>query len=139
MTDPRNLQRFVDAQAPVYPRVCDELRGGCKEGHWTWFIFPQVAGLGSSEMAQRFAISSIDETRAFLEHPILGPRLRECAGLVGQVEGRSARQIFGGVDEMKFRSSMTLFASAAPGKSVFEECLEKFFGGQKDRATLDRL
>jgi uncharacterized protein (DUF1810 family) len=139
MTDPHNLQRFVDAQTPVYPQVCDELRGGCKQGHWMWFIFPQVAGLGSSEMARRFAIASLDEARAYLEHPILGPRLRECARLVCQVEGRSARQMFGGVDEMKFRSSMTLFAKAAAGQSVFEECLEKFFGGQRDPATLDRL
>src|SRR5271165_7208327 len=109
MTDPFNLQRFVEAQAPVYHEVCRELRAGRKESHWMWYVFPQIAGLGQSPTSVRFAISSLGEARAYLAHPVLGPRLRECAEFVLEVEGGTAREIFGSIDEVKFRSSMTLF------------------------------
>src|SRR5271165_6736305 len=123
MTDRFDLQRFVKAQAPVYARVCAELRAGRKESHWMWFIFPQIAGLGRSPTSVLYALSSLDEAKAYLAHPVLGARLRECAKLVLDVEGRTARQIFGPVDEMKFRSSMTLFMKAAPDELVFAKCL----------------
>jgi uncharacterized protein (DUF1810 family) len=139
MSDRFDLQRFVDAQAPVYRRVCEELRAGRKESHWMWFIFPQIAGLGASPTSIKFAIASLDEASAYLAHPILGQRLRECAKLVLDAEGRTARQIFGSIDEMKFRSSMTLFMKAAPEEPLFAECLERFFGGAPDPATLERL
>jgi uncharacterized protein (DUF1810 family) len=139
MTDRFNLQRFVDAQEPVYEQVCRELRAGRKQSHWIWYIFPQIAGLGMSPTSLRFAISSLKEASAYLAHPTLGPRLTECAGLVLDVEGRTAREIFGPVDEMKFRSSMTLFAKAAPNRDAFERCLEKYFAGAPDPATLARL
>ncbi len=139
MSDPVNLQRFVDAQAPVYARVCDELRAGRKESHWMWFIFPQIAGLGRSPTSVFYAISSVDEARAYLAHPVLGARLREGAKLVLDAEGKTARQIFGPVDEAKFRSSMTLFMKAAPDEPLFAECLRKFFGGEVDPATLENL
>ncbi len=136
MADAYDLQRFVDAQKPLYERVISELRAGSKQSHWMWFIFPQIAGLGRSPTAVRFAVASLDEARAYLAHPILGPRLRECAKLTLDVEGKSAREIFGPVDEMKFRSSMTLFARAAPDEPLFAQCLEKYFGGVPDPATL---
>jgi uncharacterized protein (DUF1810 family) len=139
MADPFNLERFVDAQTPVYERVSRELRGGRKESHWMWFIFPQIAGLGQSAMSIRFAIASLDEAKAYLADPILGPRLRECARLALDVEGRTARDIFGSIDEMKFRSSITLFAQAAPEEGVFQRCIDKYFVGQPDPATLARL
>jgi uncharacterized protein (DUF1810 family) len=139
MADGFDLQRFVDAQAPVYGRVCDELRSGGKRSHWMWFIFPQIAGLGHSPMAQRYAISSLAEARAYLEHPILGPRLRECTRLVLSVEGRSARQILGPPDDMKFRSCLTLFGRAAPDEPLFHEALEQYFGGGEDPLTAQRL
>jgi uncharacterized protein (DUF1810 family) len=133
------LQRFVDAQARVYEEVRRELRAGRKESHWMWFIFPQIAGLGQSAMSIRFAVASLDEARAYLAHPVLGPRLRECAETVASVEGRTAREIFGPVDEMKFRSSMTLFARAGTGEDMFQRCLDKYFAGAPDPATLERL
>ena len=139
MTDRFDLQRFVEAQARVYAQVCEELRAGRKESHWMWFVFPQIAGLGQSPTSVRFAISSLDEAKAYLAHPVLGPRLRECAKLALDVEGRTARQIFGPVDEMKFRSSMTLFMKAAPDEPLFAKCLETFFGGRPDPATLEKL
>jgi uncharacterized protein (DUF1810 family) len=139
MEDAFDLERFVDAQAPVYERVRRELEAGRKESHWMWFIFPQIAGLGQSPMSIRFAIASLDEARAYLAHPILGRRLSECAGLVLDVDGRTARAIFGPIDEMKFRSSMTLFAQAAPNEDVFQRCLDKYFAGKPDPATLARL
>jgi uncharacterized protein (DUF1810 family) len=139
MPDPFNLERFIDAQAPVYERVRRELEAGRKESHWMWFIFPQIAGLGQSAMSVRFAIPSLAEASAYLAHPILGPRLRECARLVLEVEGTTAADIFGPLDAMKFRSSMTLFAKAGPEKTLFSECLEKFFGGQSDPVTLEKL
>ncbi|HET6619917.1 MAG TPA: DUF1810 domain-containing protein [Dongiaceae bacterium] len=134
-----DLQRFVEAQAPVYGRVCDELRSGGKRSHWMWFIFPQIAGLGHSAMAQRYAISSLAEARAYLEHPILGPRLRECTRLVLSVEGRSAREILGQPDDMKFRSCLTLFTRAAPDDLLFRDALEQYFGGVEDPLTVQRL
>ena len=137
--DPFDLQRFVDAQARVYDTVLGELRDGRKRSHWMWFVFPQLRGLGSSPTAVRFAISSIDEARAYLAHELLGPRLRECTGLVATIDGRSAEEIFGWPDDMKLRSSMTLFARAADDNAAFVEVLEKFYGGEEDSATLARL
>lgn len=139
MDDPYRLQRFVDAQQGSFDRACEELRSGEKRSHWMWYIFPQIAGLGHSEMAQRYAISSLEEARAFLEHPVLGPRLCECSRLAAAVNGRSIGQIFGYPDDMKFHSSMTLFAQAATDKRIFEECLRKYFGGKPDEATLRQL
>jgi uncharacterized protein (DUF1810 family) len=137
--DLHHLQRFVDAQNSVYERVCSELRKGRKQSHWIWFIFPQIKGLGSSATAARFAISSREEAAAYLEHPILGPRLRECTRLVTLVEGRSLNQIFGSPDDLKFRSSMTLFAQVAADNQIFLDALEKYCGGEFDGLTLDRL
>ncbi|MGB5080613.1 MAG: DUF1810 domain-containing protein [Burkholderiales bacterium] len=139
MNDPFDLQRFVEAQAPVYERVCPELRAGRKQSHWMWFVFPQIEGLGSSAMARRFAITSREEAAAYLAHPMLGPRLIECTRLVNLIEGRSIAQIFGSPDDMKFRSSMTLFARVAPQIPVFAEALEKYFQGKPDSLTLERL
>lgn len=135
-TDLYDLQRFVDAQASLYAQVCAELRDGRKQSHWMWFIFPQIAGLGHSEMARRYAISSRAEALAYLAHPILGPRLLDCTRLVNQIEGRTAREIFGSPDDMKFRSSMTLFAAATSDNAVFKEALQKYFGGIGDSLTL---
>ena len=137
--DPFDLQRFVDAQEPIYGTVIEELTAGRKRSHWMWFIFPQLRGLGSSPTAVRFAISSVDEARAYLDHELLGARLRECAGLVARIEGRSAEEIFGWPDDMKLRSSMTLFAHAANDNAEFVAVLEKFYGGEEDPATLARL
>jgi uncharacterized protein (DUF1810 family) len=139
MNDPYNLQRFVDAQKPVFEQVCSELREGCKKSHWMWFIFPQIKGLGHSETARTFAISSREEAQAYLNHPILGPRLRECSRLVTLVEGRSARQIFGSIDALKFRSSMTMFASVTSDNGVFTDALQKYFGGDVDSLTVEKL
>jgi uncharacterized protein (DUF1810 family) len=139
MSDPYDLQRFVDAQNPVYDKVRAELREGRKKSHWMWFIFPQIAGLGSSPMARRFAISSLSEAAAFLEHPILGPRLAECTRLVNLIEGRPIGQIFGYPDDLKFLSSMTLFARASADNQVFVDALQKYFAGEFDPATLARL
>ena len=139
MPDPYNLQRFLSAQAPVIEQARAELRAGCKRGHWMWFVFPQLAGLGRSDMARRFAIASLDEARAYASHEILGPRLRECAALAVAVEGRAIGEIFGSPDDLKFHSSMTLFARAAPQEPVFREALRKYFAGVEDRATVERL
>jgi len=138
-SDPYDLQRFVDAQGRVYDTVVVELRGGRKRSHWMWFVFPQLRGLGSSPTAMRFAISSIDEARAYLDHELLGARLRECAGLVTRIHGRTAEEIFGWPDDMKLRSSMTLFARAADDNADFVAVLDKFYGGEEDPATLARL
>jgi uncharacterized protein (DUF1810 family) len=137
--DPYDLQRFIKAQDPVYAEVCAELRNGRKESHWIWFIFPQLRGLGHSPMADKFGIASRQESEAYLEHPILGPRLRECSRLVNLVEGRSIHQVLGSPDDMKFKSSMSLFASIAPEEHVFREALRKYFGGELDHLTLERL
>ena len=136
MTDPIRLQRFVDAQAGVHAAALAELESGRKRTHWMWFVFPQLAGLGSSAMAQRYAISGVEEARAYLAHPVLGPRLREAAAAVNAVEGRSIHDIFGSPDDLKFRSSMTLFSEAAPDGAVFREALAKYFGNEPDPATL---
>ena len=139
MTDPYNLQRFVDAQKEVYEQVCSELRGGQKSSHWMWYIFPQLEGLGSSWTASKYAISSLVEAKAYIEHPALGPRLRECTRLANAIEGRSAQQIFGYVDALKFRSSMTLFERATKDNEPFTQALTKYYSGNPDRLTLDRL
>jgi len=138
MTDPFDLQRFLDAQAPIYPRVVDELRRGQKQTHWMWFVFPQLAGLGHSAMAQRFAIGSREEAVAYLGHGVLGPRLRECTALVTAVEGRTAREILGSPDDVKFQSSMTLFG-AVSSDPEFSAAIAKFYGGKPDQRTLDLL
>ena len=137
--DPFDLQRFVNAQEPQVEIVRQELRKGEKESHWMWYFFPQIAGLGYSPTAQRFAITSRKEAEAYLKHPVLGPRLRELTQLVTTVEGRSAVQIFGKVDALKFRSSMTLFANATPDNTIFIRALEKFYGGEPDPSTLELL
>ncbi len=129
------LNRFVDAQAPVIERVRAELWAGRKTSHWMWFVFPQVAGLGFSAMSRTYAINSLDEARAYLAHPILGPRLRECVDLVLAAEGRSAHAIFGSPDDMKLRSCLTLFAQAADDP-LFETALARYFDGVSDKATL---
>jgi uncharacterized protein (DUF1810 family) len=134
-----DLERFVDAQAGVYERVCGELRAGRKQSHWMWFVFPQIRGLGSSEMAVRYAISSLEEAKAYLRHDVLGVRLRECAGILVGVQGRTVEEIFGYPDDLKFHSSMTLFAKAAEEEGVFQEALGKYFGGAMDGGTLERL
>lgn len=139
MADPFNLQRFVDAQRPVYDQVVHELRQGDKRTHWMWFIFPQIQGIGSSPTAQHYAISGIDEARSYLLHPVLGQRLRECTEIVNGLEGRSLDDIFGYPDNLKFRSSMTLFQAAAEDGAVFERALRKFCGGEMDPLTLARL
>lgn len=133
------LQRFVDAQQPVYEAVLNELRAGRKRSHWMWFIFPQISGLGHSATAQTFAVSSLAEAGAYVEHPTLGSRLRECSALVASIEGRSVQEIFDYPDDLKFHSSMTLFAQAAPQEPIFAACLQKYFGGQPDPLTIARL
>ncbi|TCK39199.1 uncharacterized protein (DUF1810 family) [Paraburkholderia sp. BL8N3] len=140
MSDPHDLQRFVDAQQPVFDQVRAELQAGRKRTHWMWFVFPQIEGLGSSAMARHYAIASRAEAEAYLGHPVLGPRLRELTRIVNDMQDRSAGQIFGYPDDMKFHSSMTLFAqcAGASGKE-FDEALAKYFGGRADTATLDRL
>jgi uncharacterized protein (DUF1810 family) len=137
--DPFDLERFVAAQRPVYDDVVEELRRGRKTSHWIWFIFPQIAGLGQSSMSRRYAIGSLAEAEAYLEHPILGPRLRESATLLLEAPGSTAEEILGPIDARKLRSSMTLFHRAAPQEPVFAEVLARFFGGLPDSATDDLL
>jgi uncharacterized protein (DUF1810 family) len=139
MRDPYDLQRFVEAQAPVYERALAELRAGRKESHWMWFVFPQIAGLGHSAMAQHYAISDMNEARAYLEHELLGPRLHEYAQAMLLHSDRSARQILGSPDDVKLRSSMTLFTTVAPDQAIFRQVLDTFFDGEADPATLSRL
>ncbi len=134
-----DLQRFVSAQAGCYDSVLAELRAGSKRSHWMWFVFPQIRGLGRSPTAQHYAIDSLQEARDYLAHPVLGPRLRECAALVAGTTDRSAEQIFGAIDAMKLRSSMTLFHHADPGEDTFTRVLDQFFGGQPDPATEQRI
>jgi uncharacterized protein (DUF1810 family) len=134
-----DLARFVEAQQGVYDAVLSELRAGRKRSHWMWFIFPQIRGLGHSSTAQLYAISGLDEAVAFLDHPILGRRLRECTTLVNALSSSSAREVFGSPDDLKFRSSMTLFAHAAIDNAVFLQALEKYFGSALDPLTLQRL
>ena len=139
--DPYDLQRFVAAQdaGGTYDRAAAELRAGRKTSHWMWFVFPQIAGLGHSLMARRYAIASLDEARAYLAHPLLGARLRECAALVAAVEARPLRAILGSPDDLKFHSSMTLFALAGGDQPVFAQALDKYFAGALDLATLGIL
>lgn len=134
-----DLTRFVDAQARVYDTVLEELRAGRKRSHWMWFVFPQLRGLGSSPTADRYGIYSLQEARAYLDHAVLGPRLRECVALVNAVEGRSAEQIFGWPDDLKLRSSVTLFAHATHDNQDFLALLDKYYGGEQDPLTLARL
>jgi uncharacterized protein (DUF1810 family) len=134
-----DLSRFVDAQARVYDDALNELRAGRKTSHWMWFVFPQIAGLGRSPTARQYAIASLAEAEAYAAHPVLGERLRESARVLTELEGRSAEQVFGGLDALKLRSSMTLFARAAPDEPLFSDVLEHFFGGEEDPATLERL
>jgi uncharacterized protein (DUF1810 family) len=139
MTHNYNLQLFLDAQEPVYDTVLAELRAGRKSSHWIWFIFPQIKGLGHSAMAQQFAIGSLEEAKAYLQHPILGPRLRACTQLVLDVNGRSAEEIFGYPDHLKFRSCMTLFLTAATDNALFKATLLKYFDSQPDQMTMNVL
>lgn len=136
MKDPFALERFVMAQGPVYDQVLAELRNGRKTSHWMWFVFPQMIGLGTSPMAEKYAISSLEEASAYLDHPILGPRLWECCEILMATEGLSADDIFGYPDVLKLRSSMTLFSKAAPAPNIFGGILEKYFGGEPDPGTL---
>ncbi|OJZ74145.1 calpastatin [Mycobacterium paraffinicum] len=138
-SDPFDLQRFVDAQAPVYRNVVEELRAGRKRSHWMWFVFPQLRGLGGSPTAVHYGISSLDEARAYLRHGLLGPRLRECARLVNEVQGRSVGDIFGSPDDLKLRSSMTLFTHATDDNGDFVALLDKYYDGRQDALTLERL
>ena len=138
ISDPYDLDRFVRAQAPDYERALSELRAGKKKSHWMWYIFPQVEGLGQSAMSVRYAINSAAEALAYLEHPLLGPRLRECAAVVRDIVGRSALEIFGSPDDLKLRSSATLFA-AVSNDNVFEQVLQKYFDGERDKETLRRI
>jgi len=139
--DSFDLERFVAAQNPIYAAVAAELRVGRKQSHWMWFVFPQIAGLGASDMARRYAISSLDEARAYLAHTVLGQRLRECTALVLEVKDKSADDIFGYPDNLKFHSCMTLFCHAAPEdtETVFRDALDRFFDGKQDKQTLARL
>jgi len=134
-----DLERFVVAQDVVWPAVLAELAAGTKRSHWMWFVFPQIAGLGHSATARHYALGSLDEAQRYLADPRLGARLRECTDLVLAVRGRSAHAIFGSPDDLKFRSSMTLFAQAAPGERRFAEAIERFFAGEPDAATLRLL
>jgi uncharacterized protein (DUF1810 family) len=137
MTDPHDLDRFVAAQdaGGTYQRAVAELRAGYKRGHWMWFVFPQVAGLGQSPTSRRYAISSLAEARAYLRHPVLGPRLIECAEILAGTVGRTAEQIFGGIDATKLRSSMTLFRLADPGQPAFGQVIDLYFDGVADPLT----
>jgi len=144
MNDPHDLARYVEAQAHCYQRVLEELAAGEKTSHWMWFIFPQLRGLGMSSTARRFGLSGLEEARAYLAHPLLGARLRECTRLVLAVQGRSAHEIFGSPDDLKLRSCLTLFAQAAapspaPDTRVFGEALAKYYGGEPDPRTLELL
>jgi uncharacterized protein (DUF1810 family) len=137
-SDPFDLHRFVEAQEGVYPRALAELKAGRKQSHWIWFVFPQIAGLGASAMNRRYAIGSLEEAVAYLEHPLLGPRLRECIDAVNALQHTNARRIFG-PDDVKFRSSLTLFHRAAPQESRFADALARYFAGEQDNRTLQLL
>ena len=139
MTTQFHLDRFVDAQNRVYSDVCAELAAGEKTSHWMWFVFPQIRGLGTSSTALRYAIASAEEASAYWLHPVLGPRLRHCAELVLAVRGRTAFQIFGTPDDLKFRSSMTLFAHAVPDEPLFRRALTRYFAGRDDARTVALL
>jgi uncharacterized protein (DUF1810 family) len=136
MTGEHDLQRFVDAQEPIYPRALEEIRRGAKRTHWMWFIFPQLKGLGRSAMAQRYAIASVDEAKAYLDHPVLGARYVECVSTLQDLIGHDAVAVFGEVDAVKLRSSLTLF-EAASGNALFGAALSRWFGGERDQRTLE--
>jgi len=137
--DPHDLERFVEAQEPVIDDVKRELRAGRKRGHWMWFVFPQMEGLGRSERSRYYGLASREEAEAYLDHEVLGPRLRECTGIVNAVEGRSANEIFGSPDDLKFRSSMTLFEAVAAEPTPFRTALETYDDGDRDEKTLELL
>ena len=139
MDDPYDLKRFLDAQAAIYTQVLEELRAGRKASHWMWFVFPQITGLGFSPMAQRYSVSGRDEAAAYAGHAVLGARLRECTALVNAIEGRTIRDIFDSPDDLKFRSSVTLFAACAADAAVFQAALDMYFRGEGDPLTLARL
>ena len=139
MSDPFQLDRFVDAQGPVYEQAMQELLAGRKASHWMWYVFPQLRGLGRTPTAQRYGIASLAEAQAYLAHPRLGPRLVECVASVLSVEGRTSEQIFGYPDYLKFRSCLTLFGTAAPDVPVFREALARYYGGDADPLTLECL
>jgi uncharacterized protein (DUF1810 family) len=139
MNDPYDLRRFLDAQEGDYERALAEIQSGQKRSHWMWYIFPQLDGLGFSPTAKRYAIKGIEEARAFLDHPVLGPRLLACSEAVLGVEGKSATQVFGSPDDLKLRSSATLFAAVSPPDSVFERLLDKYYQGRPDDRTLHLL
>ncbi len=141
MSDGWDLERFVRAQdaGGTYDRAVSELRRGRKSTHWMWFVFPQIAGLASSPTSRTYAIASLDEAVAYLDHPVLGSRLMTCSEIVTSTEGRTAVDIFGGIDAQKLHSSMTLFARAAPDEEVFRDVLDSYFGGAEDSATIERL
>jgi uncharacterized protein (DUF1810 family) len=138
-SDPFNLARFIKAQGPVYEQALAEIRAGRKRSHWMWYVFPQIAGLGHSPTSVHYAIATMEEAAAYLAHPILGPRLIECAEAVLQIEGRSALEIFGSPDDMKLRSSATLFAAISPETSAFQRLLEKYFDGARDALTIELM
>lgn len=133
------LDRFVAAQEGVYDRATRELRAGRKDSHWMWFVFPQLQGLGSSATARLYAIGSADEARAYLDHPVLGPRLRQCVEALLEIEGRTAKEIFGYPDDLKLRSCLTLFAAVAEDDPIFQDALTRYFGGEGDPLTLRRI
>jgi uncharacterized protein (DUF1810 family) len=137
MDDPYNLERFVAAQnaGGTYDRALEELRRGHKTSHWMWFVFPQIAGLGQSQMSRTYAIGSLDDARAYLQHPVLGPRLLECAAAVASARAGTAEQIFGGIDTQKLQSSMTLFLRADPTQPLFKQVLDRYFNAVPDSAT----
>jgi len=137
--DPWRLQRFVEAQAPLYETVCAELAAGAKRSHWMWFVFPQLKGLGRSQTAQHFGLAGADEARAYWEHPVLGRRLAHCADLISRTESRDALEIFGSPDDLKLKSCLTLFAEVVPEAPIFEALLVWFFGGERDANTLALL
>jgi uncharacterized protein (DUF1810 family) len=134
-----SLARYIKAQAPVYARALAELKRGHKQSHWMWYVFPQFVGLGHSPMSQAYAIKSLQEARDYLSHPVLGARLRECCQAVMRLDGKTAHEIFHSPDDLKFRSSLTLFAQAAPDETLFRDLLDKYFGGKADAATLELL
>ena len=133
------LERFVGAQQSCFAQVRSELLAGQKQSHWMWFVFPQIRGLGSSPMAMKYSLSGLEEARAYLAHPVLGLRLRECTAILVGAKDRPVKEIFGDTDDLKFHSSMTLFAKAEEGGGVFQEALKKYFGGEMDRGTLERI
>ena len=138
MSDPFDLKRFVEAQRTAYPQALVEIQASAKRSHWMWFIFPQIAGLGHSAMARAYAIRSLDEARAYLAHPLLGARLRDCVAALQALAAPDPERVFGGIDAVKLRSSLTLFAAAAPEEPIFAKALDRWFG-ERDPATLDRL